>query len=273
MIKKSLLFGTVALATAVPAFAQEAEAEATTAVAPNTALEEVLANVPKLMNHHWQTTMNIAIQEGENPSQDVKIGLKFMDRNHFTVKLNTTVPGEFEDQKIDVDVVADGTYLFLNAANIAEMSGGMFSGPLKVELATVWKMVDMMAPSGAMQEGEVNTDGLTKMVREAASQFTFKEEGSTEGSKRYVMGNDDVSGHIVFSAKSWLPKSMEMAGPNGEGSMKMTTENSNLVEAFPEGTFTFTPAEGVTVTDLTSMVQMQMNQMGGGMEEEEDLEF
>jgi hypothetical protein len=56
------------------------------------------------------------------------------------------------------------------------------------------------------------------------------------------------------------------------GGMTMTTSDSKIVESFPEGTFAFTPDEGVTVMDLTPMLQMQLNQMGGG-EDEEDLEF
>lgn len=272
MIKKSLLFGTVALATTVPAFAQMTEAEATPVV-QNPALEEVLANVPKLMNKHWQTTMNIAIQEGEEAGPKVKVGVKFMDRNHFALDLNLDIPDEFEAQKMEFHVIADGTYLYLNSPNMAEVSGGMAQGPVKVELATIWKMVEMSTPSGAMKEGEVNTDALANMVREAASQLTFKEDGSTEGLKRYAISAEDVTGHIAFSADTWLPRAMEMSGPNGEGSMKMTATDSKLVESFPEGTFAFTPAEGVTVMDLTPMLQMQLNQMGGGMEEEEDLEF
>ncbi len=271
MIKKSLLFGTVALATTVPAFAQEAEAEATPV--QNPALEEVLANVPKLMNKHWQTTMNIDVQEGEEAGPKVKVGVKFMDKNHFALDLNLDIPDEFEAQKMEFHVIADGTYLYLNSPNMAEVSGGMAQGPVKVELATIWKMVELSTPSGAMKEGEMNTDALAGMVREAASQFTFKEEGSTEANKRYIMSNEDVSGHIVFAKDTWLPRSMEMSGPNGEGSMKMSSSDSKIVESFPEGTFAFTPAEGVTVMDLTPMLQMQLNQMGGGAEEEEDLEF
>ena len=186
MIKKSLLFGTVALATTVPAFAQMTEAEATPVV-QNPALEEVLAHVQKLMNKHWQTTMNIAIQEGEEAGPKVKVGVKFMDRNHFALDLNLDIPDEFEAQKMEFHVIADGTYLYLNSPNMAEVSGGMAQGPVKVELATIWKMVEMSTPSGAMKEGEVNTDALANMVREAASQLTFKEDGSTEGLKRYAI--------------------------------------------------------------------------------------
>jgi len=271
MIKKSLLFGMVALATAVPAFAQETEAEAP-APTQNPALEEVLANVPKLLSKHWQTSMNISVTEGEEAGPKVKVGVKFMDKNHFSLDLNVDIPDEFEAKKMEFTVVADGTYLYLNSPNMAEVSGGMANGPVKVELATIWKMV-ALGTEGAMSEGGADADALAGMVRKAANQFTFKEDGSTEGTKRYVIGNEEMTGNVTFLADSWLPKSMEVSGAEGEGGMTMTAENAKLVESFPEGTFSFTPAEGVTVMDLTPMLQMQLNQMGGGEDDGEDLEF
>ena len=47
------------------------------------------------------------------------------------------------------------------------------------------------------------------------------------------------------------------------------TENA-IVENFPEGTFTFTVAEGQTVMDLTSMIQMMAPQEEVA---DDDLEF
>jgi hypothetical protein len=61
-----------------------------------------------------------------------------------------------------------------------------------------------------------------------------------------------------------------MKGEDGSGTV--TASDTGKVKEWPEGTFTFTAAEGVVVTDLTSMLQMQMGPMGGA-EEEEDLEF
>jgi len=271
MIKNSLLLGMVALATAAPSFAQETEAEAP-APKQNPALEEVLANVPKLLSKHWQTSMNISVTEGEEAGPKVKVGLKFMDKNHFSLNLNVDIPDEFEAKKMVFNVVADGTYLFLNSPNMAEVSGGMANGPVKVELATLWKMV-AMGTDGAMSEGGADADALAGMVRKAANQFTFKEDGSTEGTKRYVIGNDEMTGNVVFLAESWLPKSMEMSGNKDEGGMTMTAENAKLVESFPEGTFAFAPEEGVTVMDLTPMLQMQMGNMGASDDDGDDLEF
>jgi hypothetical protein len=268
MITKTLLLGAAAIGFAAPAFAQEPEAEAPV---QNSALEEVLANVPKLLNKHWQANWDIEASMGEEAGPKVKINVKYMDKNHFSLDLNVVIPDEFEEQSMSFSAIADGTYLFLNSPNMAEVSGGMAQGPIKVELATLWKMV-AMGTDGMMSEGGVSEDALAGMVRAAANQFTFVEEGSTEGIKRFVIGNEEMTGNVSFYAESWLPKAMEITAKGEMGGMTMTTSDSKIVESFPEGTFAFTPDEGGTVMDLTPMLQMQLNQMGGGADEE-DLEF
>ncbi len=76
---------------------------------------------------------------------------------------------------------------------------------------------------------------------------------------------------MVFNSKNWL---LDNAEVNSEG-MKTVVKasDSSKVKEWPEGTFTFKPAEGVVVTDVTSMLQGMMGGLPGTSETEENLEF
>jgi outer membrane lipoprotein-sorting protein len=108
------------------------------------------------------------------------------------------------------------------------------------------------------------------MVADGIKSLGLKEEGSAEGQRRFVMEKEGNKGSVIFDAETWFLISGEMNSEEGRGTV--TASDTAKVKEWPEGTFTFTAAEGVVVTDLTSMLEMQMGAMGG-QEEEEDLEF
>ncbi len=262
MIKKSLLFGAVALAAVAPMTAQEAETEA---VAVNPAVQAVVKHVSTLLDSSWKSTFAIEAFEGEKKAMDMTFAVKFMDLKHFRMEIVMNTEDEFEGTvKQTFTVVNDGSYLYLDSPDMAKLSGGMMSGPVKVEWGLLEKMI--AAESGV----DINDGGALKgMLSEAISGLNLKEDGSAEGKRRFVIKEEGASGFMIFDAETWFLESAEIKAE--EGHTKITTSDTGKVKEWPEGTFTFTPAEGVVVTDLTSMLQMQMGPMDAG--DEEDLEF
>lgn len=269
MIKKSLLFGAVALAAAAPLTAQEAETQAPAAVTPaavSPAIQAVVKNVSSLLDSSWKSTFAIQAFEGEKSVMAANVAVKFMDTKHFRLDVNLTTEDEFEGSvEQTFTVVADGTFIYIDTPDMAKMTGGMMSGPVKVELAFAEKAI-------ASQGGIDINDGsaLKGMLAEGITSLGLKEDGGAEGQRRFVMEKDGATGSIIFDAKTWFLVSAEMKGEDGSGTV--TASDTGKMKEWPEGTFSFAAAEGVVVTDLTSMLQMQMGAMGGA-EEEEDLEF
>lgn len=269
MFKKTILFASIAGACMAPLAAQEAAQETEAPAASNPALEAVLEHVPAILDKKWKSTFSVQGFEGENQMMDMTAAVKFQDKKHFAVDMNLTTQDESEGEtKMEFAIIADGTYLYLNSPNMAELSQGMMAGPVKVELALFEKMMGSqmggMAPAGGFDK-----EGISKMIKENLGDFTFKEEGSGEGLRRFVLGKDEVSGFIAFEKEHWFLSSAEIV-MGTEGKAVINTSDNAVVESFPEGTFVFTAAEGETVMDLTPMLQMQMPQDEAA---EEDLEF
>lgn len=269
MFTKTILFASITGACMAPLAAQEEAAASEAPAASNPALEAVLEHVPAILDKKWKSTFHVQGFEGENQMMDMTASIKYQDKKHFAADLNMTIQDEFEgEQKMSFAIVADGTYLYVNSPNMAELSGGMMAGPVKVEMALFEKMMGSQM-GGMAPEGGFDKEGIAKTLKEQLGDFTFKEEGSTEGIRRFVLGKDEVSGFVAFEKEHWFLNSAEIVmGTEGKAVIN-TTENA-VVESFPEGTFTFTAAEGETVMDLTPMIQMSMPQEEAG---EEDLEF
>lgn len=268
MIKKSLLFGAVALAAVAPLTAQEAEstAEASPA-AVSPAIEAVVKHVSSLLDSSWKSTFAIQAFEGEKSVMEASVAVKFMDTKHFRLDIAMTTEDEFEGSvEQTFTVVADGSYIYLDTPQMAKLSRGMFSGPLKVELGFAESTI-------ASQTGVDIKDGnaLKGLVAEGISSLGLKEDGSVEGQRRFVLEKDGTTGSVIFDAKTWFLVSGEMKGEDGTGTV--VASDTGKVNEWPEGTFTFAAAEGVVVTDLTSILKGQMEAMGGSVEDDEDLEF
>lgn len=264
MFKKALLIGAVALAPALSLHAQEAEAAAP-APALDPAVQALVDNLSTIVESSWKSDFAIQAKEGENVVMDMSLSVQFKDLKHFAFDLSFTTKDEFEGEiKMAMSVVADGSYIYVNSEDMAAMTQGMMSGPVKVELGVLEGMLG--AEAGVDVE---DGSALKQMMVEGLKELGLKEEGSTEGKRRYVFSGDDGSGELIFNAKTWFLETGEMKSE--EGVMTITGSNSGKVKEWPEGTFTFKAAEGVVVTDLTPMLQMGMGPPPGA--DEEDLEF
>jgi len=270
MFKKTILFASVSAALLSPVFAQEGETQPEASVpASNPALDAILEHVPAILDHSWKSTFNVAVHEGETQQMALVAGIQYQDKKHFTLNLDMTVQDDFEGEKeMQFSILADGTFLYVDSPSMAELSQGMASGPVKVELALLEKMISSQMGGGMSGEGGMDKDGMKEMISGALEGFTFKEEGSGEGLRRYTLAGDDVNGFIAFEKEHWFLSAMEMSFEEGKAVLN-ATENA-IVEEFPAGTFAFAVAEGQVVMDMTPMLQMSMPQEEVA---DDDLEF
>ena len=277
MFKQITLSAFASLALLAPSFAQEEQApEAAAPVAqepaqePAKELEALLKNVPSLLDKKWKGAMTVTSNDeesGNNSKVDVEI--QFQDLKHFkaNIKVHSVMP-EFEmEQNLDLQILCDGEFLYVDGTGMEDM-GIPFPMPIKCKMSVLERMIAMSAPDLEVEGEEANLkDFMRTGMKEMFKELDIKEEGSEEGKRRFVMSNEDGKGHIVFDAKHWIPQEMQI---EAEGTVvKMTTRDTGIVEAFPEGTFVFKVPEGKNVTDLTVMLESQLPQEGG----DEDLEF
>ncbi len=275
MFKNLILPVSVAAALLAPLSAQDQPAtEAPVAeAATNPALNAILEHVPAILDHSWKSTFHIQAFEGETPKMEMTAAVQYQDTKHFSVDIQMSAEDEFGEQKdMSFLILSDGAFLYLNSPNMAEMSQGMANGPIKVDLATLTKLMQMqlgggMNPSG----GEFNAEAMKGFLNGALEGYTFKEDGSGEGLRRYTLSGEGVEGFIAFEKEHWFLSGLEMKFD--EGKAVVDTSDNAVVESFPEGTFTFTVAEGETVMDLTPMLQMSLANAPGAEEAEDDLEF
>lgn len=264
MFNKAILFGAVALAGVAPLSAQEAAPEAAPA---NKATQEIVKNVPKILDSSFQTTIAVDVFNAEEKKeQAMHFTVKFMDMKHWALDISITAEDEFEGEVTQkFTVMADGSFLYLDSPDIATLSQGFLNGPAKLELAFVEKMME------SEMGFDLNDGAAAKSkMSEALGEMSFKEEGSSEGKRRFLIDQEPVTGFMVFNAKDWFLDTAEMSAEGMKAVVKAS--DSSKVKEWPEGTFTFKAAEGVVITDMTSMLQGMMGGMGGE-ESEEDLEF
>ena len=272
MFKKTILFASVSVALLSPLSAQESLTPLEAPVpASNPALDAIMEHVPYL-DSSWKSTFGASVHEGETQAVAFTAAVQFQDKNHFFLDLGLTVQDDFEGEKeMQFTVLADGTFIYLESPSMAELSGGMASGPVKVELALFEEMTSSLV-GGAPAEAEEGLDknAIKEMISGALEGFTFKEEGSGEGLRRFTLVGEEGNGMIAFEKEHWFLSSMEMSF--GEGKAVVNVTDSAIVEEFPAGTFTFTVSEGQTVMDLTPMLRMSMPQDQAGVADD-DLEF
>ena len=279
MFQSTILSAIVALGLTVPVLAQEPApadpALAPTAAAPQVsqAAQEILKNVPKLLDQQWKTTMLFDVKNGEEGTANVKAALMYQDFRHFSANLDIkAVEGE-ETQEMGVKILCDGEFLYLDGNLPPEQTGGL-PLPIKVNIAVIEEMIKQSAVAESADAEGGDKEAAKQMVSEGLKSVfgmaTVTEEGSTETMRRYVMTAEGATGWMTFGRDFWMPTGALVNGEDGM-TLKMNSEGTAKVESFPEGTFVFQVAEGKSVMDLTPMLQGMLGPVGpaGG----DDLEF
>jgi outer membrane lipoprotein-sorting protein len=116
------------------------------------------------------------------------------------------------------------------------------------------------------------------MFAAAGAMIVEAEEGLIRlAVKNTEEGEEGEAGEITvdFDAKTFFPKAIT-AAQEGEGTMEVSFSNvvfHEKLEGFGAKAFSFTAPEGMFVMDLTPMIEMQLQAAGGGMGDEEELEF
>ncbi|MDP6963655.1 MAG: hypothetical protein QGF46_05760 [Planctomycetota bacterium] len=254
---------TAALICAAPLSAQEVVEEATVAEAPSSELAQKATKA--LVGSQWKSKFEVvATSEMGDSKMNLNFDVKMQDLTHFAINAKITSEDPFEgDVTQEFALMCDGEFLYVNSDNMAEMTGGMMSGPVKVELAVIMQMLG--------QEELPNSEFFAEMVDGLLNEIPLQEEGSTETLRRYTASSEeDGSMTACFYADTFMLASIEGSDPSGN-TFNVTASDSAIVEEFEEGSFTFVPAEGVVVTDMTAMLQMQMG--GAPAPADEDLEF
>jgi hypothetical protein len=159
--------------------------------------------------------------------------------------------------------MCDGEFLYADIDGVAEMTQGMFSGPVKIELSALLGMLDM-------EEAPVAED-MAPMFAGLIGAMPLVEEGSTDKIRRYTASSEEEGEEgtmtVCFDAVTFFLSSIETV--DGDGSkMSITASDTVIVEEFEEGCFTFSGE----AQDVTAMLAM----MGGGgpaAPADDDLEF
>ena len=255
---------TAALLCAAPLTAQETEVPATEVpvVEPSAVSSELIEKATMaLMGSQWQSTFQVVAEQPEGTAK-ISLRMSMQDITHFSAAITMTAEDPFEGEVTqNHTIMCDGEFLYADLDNVAEMSGGMFNGPVKIELSALLGMLDMEeAPAAAdMAPMFAGIIGLMPLV----------EEGSTEKIRRYTMAADEdlESMTICFDAATFFLSSVEAVNADGS-KMSITATDTAIVEEFAEGHFTFSGE----AQDVTAMLAMMS---GGGQSApaDEDLEF
>ncbi|MBC8369862.1 MAG: hypothetical protein H8E25_07675 [Planctomycetes bacterium] len=251
---------TAALLCVAPLAAQEADATASEAQSSSSELSKKASAA--LVGNQWKSKFTIALNS-EDATANIVVDIKMQDLTHFAIDASIASEDPFEGEVTqEFTIMCDGDFLYFNSDNMAEMSGGMMNGPVKVGVKAVMDMMGL--------EELPTSEYFSEMLDGLLGEIPLTENGSTEKLRRFSV-SDEEKGSIVacFYADTFLPASVE---GNKEGSdFTLTASDSAIVEEFAEGAFTFVPGEGVVVTDMTAMIQMQMG--GPPAPADDDLEF
>ena len=254
---------TAALFCAAPLTAQELEApaEAPTVEQPSAASSELIEKATMaLMGSQWKSTFEV-VAEQPGGEATITLSISMQDITHFSASVTVTAEDPFEGEvKQNHTIMCDGEFLYADIDGVAEMSGGMFNGPVKIELPALLGMLGMeeapaaedMAPIFALMLGAI----------------PLAEEGSTDKIRRYTSSSpEEGTMTICFDAATFFLSSVEAVDAEG-AIMSITAQDTEIVEEFEEGHFTFS-GEAQNVTEMLAMMS------GGGNTPpaDDDLEF
>lgn len=270
---KRLLTLPAGLLLTLPAIAQDPAAVAESAPKLDPIIQKMVESLPKLAEMKWEASHTFDMDGGDGSAKG-SISISFQDKKHFKCAIDITASEKAaegappdEPQNIKATLIADGTWLWVNAPVLA--MGGMHEN-VKVELAVFEEMMKLapqmmggMAPSAPA--------GIEGMVSGATQGMSFKEEGSTETVKRFVFSGQGWNGSMKADSGTWYPMGFDVSNDEGM-KIVMSTTSFSKKESFAEGLFAPPGVDVNTVMDLTPMIRMQLGALGGGGGEE-DLEF
>lgn len=214
-----------------------------------------------LMGSQWTSTFEVVAEQPEGEST-ITLNMSMQDLTHFSAAITMTAEDPFEGEVTqNHTIMCDGEFLYADIDGIAEMSQGMFSGPVKIELPALLGMMDM--------EEAPTAEDMQPMIAGMIGLMPLVEEGSTEKVRRYTMAADEdlESMTICFDAVTFFLSSVEAVNADGS-KMSITAKDTAMVEEFEEGHFTFSGE----AQDVTAMLAM-MSGGGGAAPADEDLEF
>lgn len=214
-----------------------------------------------LMGSQWTSTFEVVAEQPEGEST-ITLNMSMQDLTHFSAAITMTAEDPFEGEVTqNHTIMCDGEFLYADIDGIAEMSQGMFNGPVKIELPALLGMMDM--------EEAPTAEDMTPMITGMIGLMPLVEEGSTEKIRRYTMAADEdlESMTICFDAVTFFLSSVEAVNADGL-KMSITAKDTAMVEEFEEGHFTFSGE----AQDVTAMLAM-MSGGGGAAPADEDLEF
>jgi hypothetical protein len=254
---------TAALLCAAPLTAQtREEAEvAPTVEQPSAASSELIEKATMaLMGSQWKSTFKVVAEQPEGEAT-ITLNMSMQDITHFSASVTMTAEDPFEGEVTqNHTIMCDGEFLYADIDGVAEMTQGMFNGPVKIELSALLGMLDMEEAPAA--------EDMAPMFAGLIGAMPLAEEGSTDKIRRYTASSDEEGTMTVcFDAATFFLSSIEAIDAEG-AKMSITATDTAIVEEFEEGHFTFSGE----AQDVTAMLAM----MGGGgppAPADEDLEF
>lgn len=143
--------------------------------------------------------------------------------------------------------------------------GGMQGDPRKM-LEQMKEIMDITYTGTEQLNGENVHAFDAKMKPEALEEMN----SAMAGSDAAAMGMDIASMmgamKMKFGVADGFPRSMQMLDKTGSPWMTQTYENLKFNEPMDDSLFTYTPAEGVMVMDMTEMMGAMMEDGGAGNE-------
>ena len=261
-MKNTSFLITAALLCAAPLTAQETEVTTEAPVVEqSTAPSELIEKATMaLMGSQWTSTFEVVAEQPEGEST-ITLNMSMQDLTHFSAAITMTAEDPFEGEVTqNHTIMCDGEFLYADIDGIAEMSQGMFNGPVKIELPALLGMMDMEEAPAA--------EDIMPMIAGMIGTMPLAEEGSTEKIRRYTATSDEEGSMTVcFDAVTFFLSSVEAVNADGS-KMSITAKDTAIVEEFEEGHFTFNGE----AQDVTAMLAM-MGGGGGAAPADEDLEF
>ena len=261
-MKNTSFLITAALLCAAPLTAQETEVTTEAPVVEqSTAPSELIEKATMaLMGSQWTSTFEVVAEQPEGEST-ITLNMSMQDLTHFSAAITMTAEDPFEGEVTqNHTIMCDGEFLYADIDGIAEMSQGMFNGPVKIELPALLGMMDM--------EEAPTAEDMMPMIAGMIGTMPLAEEGSTEKIRRYTATSDEEGSMTVcFDAVTFFLSSVEAVNADGS-KMSITAKDTAIVEEFEEGHFTFNGE----AQDVTAMLAM-MSGGGGAAPADEDLEF
>ncbi len=233
--------------------------------------QELLDKFPNLVELQWKADFAFETLGDNGEKATGTIHALWQDKKHFKVEFDVAAQANGQSQDVSGTLLADGTYLWFKSPLLAQQMG---SDTVKVELA-IFEEVDTAAMGFPGDVSEALEGGLdTKaMLGKALQGCTITEKEGTPEMRCFTVDVGDEGAppiELAFDPESYFPLRVQVQENDGAG-VTIETKSFAILEEVPEGAFQMQGGENAM--DLTGMLRMQMQQMGGGAAEDEDLEF